>query len=279
MLVNLEPFGRLGNRLFLGAHLVAFSLKHEVPLLNLGFGEYAGDFPWFEGNRAFAFPWRETGTLADAAKLTRGHRWLERMPWAKRFRYWGTEDWNFDARDTTILTKPLLEGRDVYFRSWLFRGKASVARHRSTILEVFRPPLELAEEVETQVDRWRSDSPLLVGVHVRWEDYRGTDYFIDQPGFRARMEGLRGLWPDRTVRFVLFSNESLPTDGWGDLDVARSSGTSPLYDLTAMAHCDVLIGPPSTFSGWASFYGQVPLLTLTSGRTTPSLEDFHVVDG
>lgn len=30
-------------------------------------------------------------------------------------------------------------------------------------------------------------------------------------------------------------------------------------DLYALAECDYLIGPPSTFTVWASFYGNVPL--------------------
>jgi hypothetical protein len=31
-----------------------------------------------------------------------------------------------------------------------------------------------------------------------------------------------------------------------------------IEDLYALASCDYIIGPPSTFSQWASFYGNVP---------------------
>lgn len=275
MLVNLEPYGRLGNRLFLAAHLVAFSLKHQVPLLNLGFGDYAESFPWFDGNAAFAYPWRETGNFQDAGRMKNRFLWQERLPWTSRFRYWGDEVWNYDFQEPAAILRPLLRGKTVLFRSWLFRGPESVVRFRREILEVFKPEAGLSSAVDGAVSAWRQNEPVLVGVHVRWEDYRGTSSFLDQPEFAGRMEQVARLWPGRPVRFVLFSNETLPETGWRNLDIVGSPGSSPIFDLTAMSRCDYLMAPASTFSGWASFVGKVPLLTLTQRQLPPDLSQFQ----
>lgn len=279
MLINLEPFGRLGNRLFFGAHLLAFGLRFDVPTLNLGFAEYAPLFPWMEGNAALAYPWRETGNSRMARALLRRHQCIEILPWSHRFRYWGDRDFNFDETQKARLLGPLREGRDVYLRAWLFRGFESVTRFRPQILEVFRPSDDILGRTGEFLGGVRSGGDKIVGVHVRWEDYRGTPFFLDQQGFVQRMRQVRDLSVGERVRFVLFSNETLPSEGWGDLDVIVSPSPSILFDLQAMSACDALMGPPSTFSGWASFYGAVPLLPLSQEQPAIRREDFQVCRG
>ena len=49
-----------------------------------------------------------------------------------------------------------------------------------------------------------------------------------------------------------------------------------VHDLHTLAACDYLIGPPSTFSQWASFSGNTPLLHLEGVGEHVDLERFHV---
>jgi hypothetical protein len=54
-------------------------------------------------------------------------------------------------------------------------------------------------------------------------------------------------------------------------------GTGHLVeDLYSFTHCDYLIGPPSTFTSWASFYGRVPLCRVESPEMPIRREDFQV---
>ncbi|MFN5837557.1 MAG: hypothetical protein ACK47J_12755, partial [Pseudanabaena sp.] len=50
-----------------------------------------------------------------------------------------------------------------------------------------------------------------------------------------------------------------------------------IEDLYSMAKCDYLIGPPSTYSMWASFYGMVPLLHIYDKHQIINLKDFLIV--
>jgi len=81
----------------------------------------------------------------------------------------------------------------------------------------------------------------------------------------------------KPCRFVLFSNEVVPEPSFLGLDFQTSPGSSPVFDLYAMSRCDYLMAPPSTFSGWASYYGSVPLLRLEANRLTWTLNDFEVI--
>jgi hypothetical protein len=44
--------------------------------------------------------------------------------------------------------------------------------------------------------------------------------------------------------------------------------------MYALASCDYIVGPPSTFSLWASFYGQVPLCFLQKPDEPLALANF-----
>jgi hypothetical protein len=56
-------------------------------------------------------------------------------------------------------------------------------------------------------------------------------------------------------------------------------GTGDLIeDMYAFASCDYLIGAPSTFTMWASFYGKVPLNVIRSPDQTQKLTDFVVLE-
>ena len=46
--------------------------------------------------------------------------------------------------------------------------------------------------------------------------------------------------------------------------------------MTAMSLCDAILGPPSTFSQWASFMGRVPRLQIKSRDQIVREEDFAV---
>ena len=57
---------------------------------------------------------------------------------------------------------------------------------------------------------------------------------------------------------MLFRSEPRDLDG---LDAVVSDATH-LVDMYALAGCDLIVGPDSTFSHWASFYGNVPIHIL-----------------
>jgi hypothetical protein len=54
---------------------------------------------------------------------------------------------------------------------------------------------------------------------------------------------------------------------------------SPVGDLYSLAACNAIMGPPSSFSMWASYYGQVPLHMLESEDQLVHPETFTMHPG
>lgn len=106
---------------------------------------------------------------------------------------------------------------------------------------------------------------IVVGLHKRRGDYRmwkgGIYYYGDETWKRVREEMESEIKQQgRKVRFVVFCDEN----------AARSAEE----DQALMSQCDYIIGPPSTFSTWASFMGKVPLLHLMSADQMVRLSEF-----
>jgi hypothetical protein len=88
------------------------------------------------------------------------------------------------------------------------------------------------------------------------------------------MEQTAALLPGRT-RFLLFSDAMPPVESFAGLDW-RHGPQHPVSAMHAISRCDYVLGPPSTFSGWASFMGRVPRLPIKSRDQVVRDEDFGV---
>jgi len=264
MLVSLKGFGRLGNRLFLSAHLRAFCYKHGFEFKDWAMLRYAGVFPELTGQTpgvSFLLDW-----------------FREKLPWERRYRCWHFGPVDFDSGSVEPLERWLRQGSTVYFRGWLFRGQASLTRFRPQILKTFLPNASVLGLIDAFWSRSIRPETTVVGVHIRWEDYRGTANFLTLEEYQRAMHRMVQLLGAQPTQFVVFSNETLDAAAFSDFDATVAHG-SAIEDLYTMARCDYLLAPPSTFSGWASFYGAVPILWLNQGRPDYELKDFEIVRG
>ena len=57
------------------------------------------------------------------------------------------------------------------------------------------------------------------------------------------------------------------------IDLAVASGT-PQEDVVTLSLCDYIMGPGSTFSWWAAYYGDKPRLSFRSSDDVVSLDKF-----
>ena len=113
----------------------------------------------------------------------------------------------------------------------------------------------------------------IVGLHVRRTDYRdwqGGRYCYPNDVYERVMEELRGEMGD--VRFAVFTDE--PKSLSRTLSRLNEQPTTPERDQWLMSQCDYLVGPPSTFTTWASFMGKVPLLHIMGKDQKVQLCDF-----
>jgi hypothetical protein len=155
--------------------------------------------------------------------------------------------------------------RVVFVQDWFFRNGTNCARHRDVICDFFTPFEKHLTRVRAVVDPIRDRERMLVGVHVRRTDYKrfkGGRYFYSHAQYQTLMVGVQGAFPNRDMTFLVCSDEPVPPQAFAGLDVVPGPG-SEIEDLYALAACDLIIGPPSTSTGWASYYGGVPRYLMT----------------
>ena len=174
---------------------------------------------------------------------------------------------------------PLLEPVGVLFNpKWreVRYDAAYVEKHREAITRLFAPSAEVLEAVRRKVC---DGSRVTVGVHIRRGDYasfKGGRYFYDLDVYdRLMAEAESKLGKVGRVRFLGCSNDVVDASSFAGHDVFFMDG-GVMEDLYGLAHCQYIIGPPSTFSQWASFWGRVPLWQITRADASLRVEDFWV---
>lgn len=158
---------------------------------------------------------------------------------------------------------------------------AYIAKHAEELRRLFTPGNAVWQAIAEMMPSV-SEEVVTVGVHMRGGDYRtylGGKYFYEPPVYRKYMEQVKTLLEaqGKQVRFLLCTNERVASSDFPGLELLRQQGTDLLVDLYGLSRCDYIIGPPSTFSQWASFYGGVPLRFLMASDESVSLSDFKKV--
>lgn len=287
--------GRLANRMVLFANLIALAEEHGCRLVNFTFHTYADLFTATRRDFYCQFPPAARRSFWDLIPpLGRLLRRL-RLPYQlvrnasrlnERFALFGKHVVTIrevPGQEITRLDDPgllsrLRGARTVFFYGWNFRSPELVQRHAEKIRSFFQPVEDIANTSQAAVARLRSQAEIVVGVHIRHGDYRTWkkgQYCYPVEQYAAWMRSLTVLFAGKQLAFLVASDEPRNMAEFPGLAIGFCPG-SPVADIYALAGCDYIFGPPSTYSQWASFYGDTPLLQLDSREAVISLDRFSV---
>jgi hypothetical protein len=281
VIVIVRNFGQLGNRLWLAAHLIAAAREYGVTLVNPSFAEYAKYFPSTATDLWCRHPLTDSGESStskppsDALRratyksiyLSGKALWYSQrlgvpVPMIRLGKEescdLGSEEFKRRAQTSTAL---LVSG-------WQFRSVTLLEKHSQAIREHFEIIPEHRSRVTTLLDRVRQQADYVVGVHIRHGDYAKFEngrYFFTVSQYVAAMHRVQQQLRDRKVAFLVCGNAKLDRHDFGELNVHFGTGHL-IEDMYAFAETDLLIGPPSTYTGWASFFGQTPLQILETAE-------------
>lgn len=288
MIVHAWTGGGLANRLWIGAHLLAFGYQHAIKVSVLSLGEFAHLYPALandpligtsgpRGSTAIPRIIRKTSfsgariiaALANRSGLLR--RFCKTLDL-------GWDEW-LDLDDPSFVdlasSTPF-----VSLRGFLYLAQESLDRQADAIRSLFEPagPIkDRAAHVLNQVDRNKGP---LVGVHIRQGDYKafyGGRFFFSTSEYLNAMQRLISIFEDSEITFVVVSDQLQDPHAFSELpvNVMVSTESAPV-DLALLARCDYIVGPPSTFSLWSSFQGQVPIHLITDMSRPFGLSDFQI---
>jgi hypothetical protein len=286
VIVIAQKVGRLANRIKLFAHFIGAAIEHRLVVFNPAFHPYTHLFPATARDLLCRYPagWRLPPVPGARTQLYRGAvgaaHVLDRLQRSGRdvglIRL--TRDQHLDLNSDAFLDV-VHRHRVVLVQDWFFRNHENCARHRDAIRDYFTPADHHLERSRAALEPVRGRGRFVVGVHVRRGDYRGYRegrFYYSHAQYRDVMARVEAAFPSRDVSFFVCSDAPVPPGAFDGMDVAYGNGHQ-LDDLYALAACDRMIGPPSTYSGWASYYGDVPRYQIYDPDETPR-EDSFLVD-
>ncbi|MGE9293997.1 MAG: hypothetical protein ACQKBW_10320 [Puniceicoccales bacterium] len=129
------------------------------------------------------------------------------------------------------------------------------------------------------ISHMRADKQtVLVGMHIRrtdYKEYNNGEYYYPISQYESLAHSIAQDAAPAAVRFVICSDEEISQGAFEGLDWRPGPGTA-VGDMQAMAHCDYLLGPPSTFNRWSAFIGAVPRYEIHKSDTQVQLSDFRL---
>jgi hypothetical protein len=165
---------------------------------------------------------------------------------------------------------------NIIITDWMFRFYAEVDNQKDEIISLLSFNDEQSHQPQNFISKIQKElSPgALIGIHVRRGDYatwQGGRFHYDITTYYAKMQQIASLISNCV--FVICSNERVHFNNTDNLKLVYANG-SATEDLCALSNCDYILGPPSTFSGWAAFLGRRPIYFLKSRDEVVSLDKF-----
>ena len=269
--------------MFVFAHFVACALEHGLKISNPAFEEYAEFFKSTQRDLFCRYPRRRSLLLSGRLR-----EWLYAITWrltnslayrSPNNRFWQvirvSEDEIFDLADPKFVAAAKVKWL-IFVQGWLFRDEPRLQKHAEAIRKFFEPAGAIVHKVKSHIDKIRDECEVLVGVHIRQGDYRnfeGGRYFYESRDYARMMKEMEGLFPNKCVGFLICSNAPQSPEVFADFKHTAGPGHF-VEDMYALAACDYLMGPPSTYTLWASFYGNVPLYQVKDVSRSLSAADF-----
>jgi len=266
MIILVSTVGNHSNRLFQTIHFEAFAKENHICYLNLTF--------------------KDMSYIYNRRKIKNIF-----LPVINRIlKYTNIDICNFteELNDNYSPEYNFLKKRIVYVGGWNFRVENLTLKYKSYFRELYSVAPSILYKYASNTGFNFSVIlnrifmfDIVVGVHIRRGDYKewlgGVHYYEDEV-FVLAINKIRSMFPDKKVLFILFSNEQLNIPFENDIIISNNVW---FVDQHIMTLCDYLIGPPSTFTMWASYISKkTKYYHIQHSRDFPNdISDFVVCNG
>lgn len=261
MLISFGNSGQFGNGYFTSAHRIAHALEYGYHARIYDLGNYLDQL-----NTRVPHPMIRLagGPAILTSKVI--YRILQVVTQSSRLSF-GKIEIIRDTQGSYPLRREELASmaanQTVVHRGWAYRDIELLVKHADSVRRILSLRDDIVNTSRSADKTRRAQASIWIGVHVRRGDYKdfhnGKYYFEDKTYLTLAIQAAQYFTRQgKTVGIIGFSNEAL---NWPDqidgIPVLTPKGTW-WEDYLSMSLCDLIIGPPSTFSGAASFAGDVP---------------------
>jgi len=270
----------LGNRLFLFSQLIENYFRFGREIWIPGFHEYHKFFESTKNKRFYRFPVGNLDIPNPFSKIDTFHAFnrISKVFYHIKFIKFFKVLKSYECENTNIFE--IINDKTikvVLFNGFIFHQNfLNLKNSFNSVKKMFSPSINYLNLIEDPINFLRSKSKIVVGVLIRQTDYRewnqGKCFFtsIEYKNILIRIEQ---LYPKQDMSFFIATDEEQNEEIFKDLKTFIRVG-HPIENLYSLSCCDILIGPSSSYVGWASLYGKVPLFTIQSPNDSPQLSDF-----
>lgn len=287
MLVISAKSGQLGNRLLLFANFIAFAIENKLKVLNPAFDEYAGFFESTAQNFLCCYPvpaFTIKGNKFIRKRYYSFNRYLAESELFKTISISREKPFNWSDSKVADQVK---EGAIIFFQGWLFRDGwfigdlDNLRKHSDAIRAYFTPVKKYQDNISNLRATFKKNYNIIVGVHIRQGDYqkhqKGRYFYLTEEYVKV-MESVQKLFSNKNVSFLICSNVEQDKSLFNRFDYSFGNNHI-IEDMYSLAQCDYIVGPPSSYTMWASFYGNKPLYMIRGVNKVLELENFvHFYD-
>ncbi len=271
-LIVIKPNGNHSNRLLQNLHFEIFCKEHNIEYHNPTLCDMAYYYKEpCNSKSTFLLSVLQIDLLGPLFHHSRIVKKLFSVAWIlsrfnvlKMIRFDRLEE---EPNCENILLKVFEKKNIIYTAGWKFRLPKLAEKYRLDISQQYslKESYYTSNPTVNRIDTLKSQGYTLIGVHIRRGDYKkwkGGIYYFDDDVYKKYMvsisEQLNQRGKEKNM-FVLFSNGKL---SFKQSDNILISNESWYIDHHIMSNCDYLIGPPSTFTLWASYIGNVKLFHI-----------------
>ena len=178
----------------------------------------------------------------------------------------------------------LFSRQDIYAAGWWFRVPDLLEKYQDYFIKNYslKEKYILNNPLLKIITRQRNSNRIIIGIHIRRTDYKtyqnGQNYFANNVYIKY-MENIKNeisTKHNKECFFILFSDENVTISETPNIAISKNKW---YIDQFLMSKCDLLIGPHSTFTLWASYIGKVKYFHINNDSGTISLDKFCYCTG
>ncbi len=273
IIISNKP-GQLGNRLILYAHFICFGAEYGIKVYNPSFDEYR---PYFKKQSNFGKIFNRIYYIVAYCMA----RLLDQLSINNNIVSCKHIDWE----EAIVLDKKKVNNflftSLCFIQGWKYRNNELLQKHRKLVLDTFEPHLNYIKQIQDYFNENFSANQVIIGVHIRRGDYlkfENGKYFYEFTDYKKFMEQVCDCFADKNLKFLISTNDKKASAFFNtiDLECVMAPGHE-LLDLYSLSKCHYIIGPPSTYTLWASLYGLVPLQMIQSKEYQITKDKFEII--
>lgn len=271
--------GRLGNQLWNFAHIYAYCLERGYACRNICFYSYERFFSTISIHPVVDPIWKLLPGRAKrkihaliTKKITSNKDnpilHADKMDGDQAVRCYLPPSPNTNNDQKSILNSfEESSAKHLYCVGWAFRNPIGISKYHSQITSYLRPVERVAKPTTEEITKLRLRFHSIIGVHIRQGDYQtyaGGKFYFSQAEVRSHLDAyLRANKKDPlTTLFYICSDGTIDKNIFEGIQyIVGSHGA--VGDMHALTLTDRIIASDSTLSGYAAWYGNIPITLFT----------------